>query len=151
MEKKQQRLNSIIVGIQVLIFVVMCVFCIFLKGNKEYFFVAGALIAVSFMMVGIFRYILKTKSYDLLSGVNTQKNQYDLLMLRKIILDVEFIFVVSGIIISSVIMCLGLIQGSLLSLKEDDFILFICVMVYVVGILIGIYSISKRIKLSSIL
>lgn len=95
-------------------------------------------------MSGIFRYAVNTESYDLISGVNTKKFEYDEDILKKVMLIDEFIFVFNGLIISSIIMILSLLD--IVLKKQSEIFIAVCVAVYVIGIVVPILVVGKKIK-----
>ena len=144
MGAKQKKLNNIILISYMAEFIVLCVTGFLLKRNWEYFFVAGALLYVGIMAMLIFRYVVNTKSYDLIAGVDTRKYRYDTNLLDKAMLSIEFIFLVNSIVTGNVIMCIALINR-VSNVQEDIMPLFACI-VGAVGTVVAIFVVSKSIQ-----
>lgn len=143
-ETYQKKVNSIIKYVNIGEYLILSILCAIVKGNAEFFITAGVLIAISFMASGIFRYVLNTESYDLISGVNTKKYKYDVNELKKIMLNIEFVFIINGLIISNIIMLLGILNT--LPQKQGDLFALICALIYGLGSFVVVLMFSTRIK-----
>ena len=138
---KQKKLNNIILLSYIAEFIILCTAGFLLKRNWEYFFVAGTLLCVGIMAMLIFRYVVNTKSYDLLAGVDTRKYRYDTTLLDKVMLSIEFIFLVNSIVTGNVIMGIALIKR-VTDVQEDLMPLIVCI-AGVVGTVAAIFAVSK--------
>ncbi len=143
-EAYQKKVNNIMKYGNLAVFIILSIIAIVIKGNIEFIVVAGAIVFLSFFMSGIFRYAVNTESYDLISGVNTKKFEYDEDILKKVMLIDEFIFVFNGLIISSIIMILSLLD--IVLKKQSEMFIAVCVAVYVIGIVVPILVVGKKIK-----
>ncbi len=140
----QKRINSYIKYGNLIECVLLCIVCGVMKLNFEIFITAGVLVLFGFMMSAIFRYVINTESYDIISGVDTKKYQYDEKELKKLLLNLEFAFVTNTLIISNVIMGLGLI--STLPENKGEIAVFVSIMVYTIATIAVVVKLSRRVK-----
>lgn len=140
----QKRINSYIKYGNLIECVLLFIVCGVMKLNFEIFITAGVLVLFGFMMSAIFRYVIITESYDIISGVDTKKHQYDEVELKKFLLNLEFTFVTNTLIISNVIMGLGLI--STLPENKGEIAVFGSIMIYAIATIAVVIKLSRRIK-----
>ncbi len=141
---EQKRINSYIKYGNLIECVLLFIVCGVMKLNFEIYITAGALVLFGFMMSAIFRYVINTESFDIISGVDTKKHQYDEVEFKKILLNLEFAFVTNTLIISNVIMGLGLI--STLPENKGEIAVFGLIIVYVISTSAVVIKLSRRIK-----
>ena len=138
----QKRINSYIKYGNLIECVLLFIVCGVMKLNFEIYITAGVLVLFGFMMSAIFRYVIVTESYDIISGVDTKKHQYDEVKLKKFLLNLEFVFVTNTLIISNVIMGLGLILPE----NKGEIAVFGSIMIYAIATIAVAIKLSRRIK-----
>jgi len=141
-EKETMKITKVLIIICITLGILMSVLTFtFQLGFIKFFIVPGMLLMIILTLVGVFSYAIKTNDYSILAGFD-EKKSYNYPQLKKMMLTIENMILISAIITLLLYSLNFLVEG----LSETAFNV-ILLLTFCFNMIVWIAVINKRYKL----